>query len=48
MGFLNFMTSFDVFGEPVSLNYSGDTTFKTQIGAFCTIIIKVFVMIYAG
>ena len=48
MGLINFLTSFDVFGEPVSLNYKGDTSFKTFIGAIFSIIIKSFLMIYAG
>ena len=48
MGFVNFLKSFDVFGEPVSLNYKGGTTFKTCLGAFFSIIIKIFLLIYAG
>ena len=48
MGLINFLTSFDVFGEPISLNYKGDTSFKTIIGAIFSIMIKVFLMIYAG
>ena len=48
MGIINFLTSFDVFGEPISLNYKGDKSFKTFIGAFFTIMIKTFLMVYAG
>ena len=46
--FLNFFTSFDDFGEPVSLNYAGDSSFKTKIGAFFSILIKVFILVHAG
>ena len=45
--FRRFVTSFDVFGEPVSLNYNGGTTFKTLIGAMFTIMIKCFILIFA-
>ena len=45
--FIKFMTSFDVFGKPVTFNYNGDTTYKTMIGASLTIVIKTFILVYA-
>lgn len=35
--FLNFFVSFDIFGHPVGVNYKGEDTFKTRVGAFCTL-----------
>ena len=46
MQFGKFITSFDVFGEPVSLNYNGESSFKTLIGAFFTVLIKLFLIDY--
>ena len=47
MSFKKFFTSFDTFGEPVSLNYRGETSFKTFIGAAFTIVIKSLLLIYS-
>ena len=46
MRFKKFIRSFDVFGEPVSLNYNGESSFKTIIGALFTLLIKIFLTIY--
>ncbi len=46
--FSSFVRSFDVFGEPVALNYDGDSSFKTLIGAIITIAIKVFILVFAS
>lgn len=43
-----FVTSFDVFGEPITINYKGDATFKTCLGAVATIGLKVFVLVFAA
>ena len=45
--FLKYLVSLDVFGEPVTLNYRGESTFKTGIGAFFTIILRAFILTYA-
>ena len=46
--FRKFIKSFDVFGMPVTFNYgSGETTYKTMFGASLTIVIKVFILVYA-
>ena len=42
-----FVTSFDAFGEPVSINYKGDSTYKTCLGALFTICLKSFVLVFA-
>ena len=39
--------SLDAFGAPVSLNYSGDSNFKTMAGAVITIVIKCFMLVYS-
>ena len=44
--FIKYLTSLDAFGEPVTLNYRGDSTFKTGIGAFFTIILRTFIFGY--
>ena len=46
--FYSLYTSFDVFGEPVSLNYGGNSSFKTGIGALFSIAIKAVVFAYAS
>ena len=38
--------SFDAFGEPISVNYKGDTSYKTALGALCTIVIKTFILVF--
>ena len=45
--FLPFLKNQDVFGEPVTVNYNGDATFKTWIGALSSIAIKTFIIIFA-
>ena len=42
-----FVTSLDAFGEPISINYKGDSTYKTCLGAIFTIGLKSFVLFYA-
>ena len=36
----------DSFGEAVSINYRGDSTFKTGVGAFFTLCLRVFILYY--
>ena len=42
-----FLVSFDVFGEPVGLNYKGERTYKTAVGAFFTICLKILIFVIA-
>ena len=44
----NYLVSLDSFGEPISVNYKGETSFKTCLGALATIALKTFVLIYAS
>ena len=44
--FKKFLKSLDAFGEPVSLNYAGDSTYKTLPGALATILINFFLIVY--
>ena len=43
----NFFVSFDAFGEPISVNYRGETSHKTTVGALFTLVIKSFLTIFA-
>ena len=44
--FINFWTSFDIFGEAVGLNYKGNNTYKTALGALFSIVIKCFIIVF--
>ena len=46
LNFLKYLTSLDAFGEPVTLNYKGESSFKTGVGAFFTIILRAFILSY--
>ena len=37
--FLAFLRSKDIFGHPIQVNYLGDQTYKTNLGAVCTLVI---------
>ena len=37
----------DAFGEPVTINYRGDTTFTTMLGAIVSFVEKVFILVVA-
>ena len=41
-----FLLSFDAFGEPISVNYKGEKSYKTGLGALFTIAIKGFLLLY--
>ena len=43
----SFFVSFDAFGEPISVNYKGETSHKTAVGALFTLAIKSFLLIFA-
>ena len=45
--FIDLIRSLDKFGEPISLNYKGETSFKTILGATFSIALNVFIMVYA-
>ena len=36
--------SLDAYGEPISVNYKGETTFKTGLGALWTLAVKLFLL----
>ena len=44
--FIKYLVSLDAYGEPVTLNYKGSSTFKTGFGAFFTIVLRVFILIF--
>ena len=46
MKFVRFFRSFDKFGEPVKINYKGEDTYRTKLGAFFTILLYVMVIGY--
>ena len=45
-GLSGYFKSLDAFGEPVSLNYSGNSSYKTMAGALVTLIIRCFMIVY--
>ena len=45
-GLRDLVKSVDAFGEPVTLNYAGESRFKTISGALLTIAIKCFMVVY--
>jgi len=46
--FYDYFKSFDSFGEPISLNYKGDSAYNTGLGAFFSIAIQVFILVFAA
>lgn len=36
----------DAYGEAPKINYKGEATYKTAIGAFVTLMLRVFLLIY--
>ena len=44
--FIKYIVSLDAFGEPVTLNYRGKSTYKTGLGAFFTICLRAFILTY--
>ena len=45
--FLRYFVSFDVFGQPISINYRGRETFQTALGALVTLGLYVFLLTYS-
>ena len=45
---LNKLKKADYFGAPISLNFKGETTFKTSIGGALSIIILLGLLAYTG
>ena len=43
--FVKFLVNRDVFGQPISVQYKGSSSYKTKVGALCTIIITVIMII---
>lgn len=43
--FSNFVVSKDVFGHPIRVNYKGRNTFQTKLGAFCTLITALLMLV---
>ena len=42
----DWLLSLDAFGEPVSVNYNGSTTYKTHIGSLLTLGMRGFMLIF--
>ena len=45
--FLNWFKAFDGYGEPVSVSYKGETTYKTPGGALLTIAMRSFMLLFS-
>ena len=42
----NFLVSFDSYGEAISMNYRGNTFFKTGLGSLLTLALKSFLLVF--
>ena len=47
-GFIPFVRRLDFFGKTIAMNYKGSSTYQTTMGAFCTVIMVLFVVIYSS
>ena len=45
--FYDYFKSYDKFGSNMALNYKGEDSFNTCLGAFFSIILKIFILIFA-
>ena len=45
--FVNWFKAFDGYGEPVSVTYKGDTTYKTPGGALLTLAMRSFMLLFS-
>ena len=43
---IHFFVSFDSFGQSVGVNFKGEGTYKTALGAFASICLKSFLLSY--
>ena len=43
--FVKFFVNRDIFGQPISILYKGSNTYKTKLGALCTILVSVLVLV---
>ena len=43
----NFCLSFDSFGQPIAVNYNGNSSYQTGLGAFCTLALRGFLLVYS-
>ena len=43
--FVKFLVNRDVFGQPITVLYKGSQTYKTKIGALCTVLVTVLVLV---
>ena len=42
---MKFLVNRDIFGQPISVLYKGSDTYKTKLGAICTILTSVLVLV---
>ena len=48
ISFRKMFVSLHTFRQPVQLNYKGESSYKTMFGAFITIAIKSFMLLYTA
>ena len=44
--FLKYFISTDAYGEPVQVKYKGDTSYKTELGAFITLAVRILILTF--
>ncbi len=42
--FVDFLVDFDIFGQPIGVNYKGKDVFKTKIGALITLMVYIVII----
>ena len=45
--FLHWFKALDAYGEPISVTYKGETTYKTWVGALLTLSMRSFMLVFA-
>ena len=43
--FERMIVNYDIFGHAIGVHYRGSGAFKTRLGAFCTIVTKVLIIV---
>ena len=44
---LNYLLSFDSYGEPIKVNYKGNSSYQTIVGAILSILASLLILAYA-
>jgi hypothetical protein len=42
------VSKLDIFGQPIEIYYQGESSYKTKVGAFCSLCTMVIMMTYGA